>query len=187
MLIGRENEIATLHGLMSSDESQFVAVYGRRRVGKTFLIREVYKTHFVFQHTGTYGATRRQQLSDFRESLYLAGMGKCAMPKTWSEAFGLLWNFLNTFPENEEKKVIFIDELPWMDKLRPFTRPFLERMGFYEKRPYPGHLRKRHIMDHRQCGHELWWPSQPSYMQGSAATIHPQRVQAVLRSEESGL
>ena len=40
MLIGRENEIATLHGLMSSDESQFVAVYGRRRVGKTFLIRE---------------------------------------------------------------------------------------------------------------------------------------------------
>lgn len=104
MLIGRENEIATLHGLMSSDESQFVAVYGRRRVGKTFLIREAYKSHFVFQHTGTYGATRRQQLSDFRESLYLAGMGKCAMPKTWSETFGLLWNFLNTFPENEEKK-----------------------------------------------------------------------------------
>ena len=118
MLIGRENEIATLHGLMSSDESQFVAVYGRRRVGKTFLIREAYKSHFVFQHTGTYGATRRQQLSDFRESLYLAGMGKCAMPKTWSEAFGLLWNFLNTFPENEEKKVIFIDELPWMDTVK---------------------------------------------------------------------
>lgn len=47
MLIGRENEIATLHGLMSSDESQFVAVYGRRRVGKTFLIREAYKSHFV--------------------------------------------------------------------------------------------------------------------------------------------
>lgn len=115
MLIGRENEIATLHGLMTSDESQFVAVYGRRRVGKTFLIREAYKSHFVFQHTGTYGATRRQQLSDFRESLYLAGMGKCAMPKTWSEAFGQLWNFLKTFPENEEKKVIFIDELPWMD------------------------------------------------------------------------
>ena len=100
MLIGREYEIATLRGLMTSDESQFVAVYGRRRVGKTFLIREVYKTHFVFQHTGTYGATRRQQLSDFRESLYLAGMGKCAMPKTWSEAFGLLWAFLKAFPEN---------------------------------------------------------------------------------------
>ena len=117
MLIGREYEIATLRGLMTSDESQFVAVYGRRRVGKTFLIREVYKTHFVFQHTGTYGATRRQQLSDFRESLYLAGMGKCAMPKTWSEAFGLLWAFLKAFPENEEKKVIFIDELPCIDNV----------------------------------------------------------------------
>ena len=52
MLIGRENEMETLQGLLTSDESQFVAVYGRRRVGKTFLIREAYKTHFVFQHTG---------------------------------------------------------------------------------------------------------------------------------------
>ena len=110
MLIGRENEIATLHGLMSSDESQFVAVYGRRRVGKTFLIREAYKSHFVFQHTGTYGATRRQQLSDFRESLYLAGMGKCAMPKTWSEAFGLLWNFLNTFPDTQPINVVVYND-----------------------------------------------------------------------------
>lgn len=102
-----------------------VAVYGRRRVGKTFLIREAYKSHFVFQHTGTYGATRRQQLSDFQESLYLAGMGKCVMPKTWSEAFGLLWNFLKTFPENEEKKVIFIDQLPWMDTAKSnFVRSF---------------------------------------------------------------
>lgn len=112
MLIGRENEIATLHGLMSSDESQFVAVYGRRRVGKTFLIREAYKNHFVFQHTGTYGATRRQQLSDFRESLYLAGMGKCAMPKTWSEAFGLLWNFLNTFPETKRRRLSSLMNFP---------------------------------------------------------------------------
>lgn len=100
---------------MSSDESQFVAVYGRRRVGKPFLIREANKNHFVFQHTGTYGATRRQQLSDFQDSLYLARMGKCTMSKTWFEAFGLLWNILKAFPENNEKKVIFIDELPWMD------------------------------------------------------------------------
>lgn len=107
--------MATLRGLTSSDESQFVAVYGRRRVGKTFLIREAYKDRFIFQHTGIYGATRKQQLSDFRQSLYLAGMEKCAMPKTWLEAFGLLRNFLSTFPEDGEKKVIFIDELPWMD------------------------------------------------------------------------
>lgn len=115
MLIGREQELATLHGLMTSDEAQFVAVYGRRRVGKTFLIREAFKGNMVFQHAGTYGATRKQQLSDFRESLYLAGMKKSAMPKTWSEAFGLLWKFLATIPESAKKKVVFIDELPWMD------------------------------------------------------------------------
>lgn len=115
MIIGREKEIATLQGLLGSDESQFVAVYGRRRVGKTFLIREAYNYDFVFQHTGTYGATRKQQLSDFRESLYIAGMGKCAMPKTWSDAFHLLWDFLKVMPVDGKKKVIFIDELPWMD------------------------------------------------------------------------
>ena len=115
MIIGREKEIATLQGLLGSDESQFVAVYGRRRVGKTFLIREAYNYDFVFQHTGTYGATRKQQLSDFRESLYSAGMGKGAMPKTWSDAFHLLWDFLKVMPVDGKKKVIFIDELPWMD------------------------------------------------------------------------
>lgn len=115
MIIGRQNEIAKLQGLFSSDESQFVAVYGRRRVGKTFLIREAYNYDFVFQHTGTYGATRKQQLSEFRESLYNAGMHKCAMPKTWSEAFALLWDFLKVMPVEDKKKVIFIDELPWMD------------------------------------------------------------------------
>ncbi len=115
MLIGREDEIATLHELLNSDESQFVAVYGRRRIGKTFLIRETYKSNFVFQHTGIYGATRSQQLSSFRESLYLAGMSKCPLPKTWLDAFGLLWNFLQKIPEQKDKKVIFIDELPWMD------------------------------------------------------------------------
>jgi len=115
MIIGRTKEIATLQGLLTSDESQFVAVYGRRRVGKTYLIREAYNYDFVFQHTGTYGATRKQQLSEFRDSLYNAGMGKCTMPKTWSDAFLLLWNFLKAMPEDGKKKVIFIDELPWMD------------------------------------------------------------------------
>lgn len=48
MMVAREKEIATLQGLLASDESQFVAVYGRRRVGKTFLIREAYNYDFVF-------------------------------------------------------------------------------------------------------------------------------------------
>lgn len=115
MIIGREKEISKLRELLISDQSEFVAVYGRRRVGKTFLIREAFNYDFVFQHTGTYGATRKQQLSEFRDSLYNAGMTRCSMPKTWSEAFGLLWDFLKTMPVEDKKKVIFIDELPWMD------------------------------------------------------------------------
>lgn len=57
MIVGREKELATLRDLMASDESQFVAVYGRLRVGKTYLIREAFRYKFTFQHTGTYGAT----------------------------------------------------------------------------------------------------------------------------------
>ena len=102
--------------MLESEQSEFVAVYGRRRVGKTYLIRETFDYSFAFQHTGILDAPLREQLSEFRESLYTAGMGKCAMPKTWSEAFRLLQRWLASCPEG--KKVVFIDELPWMDTPR---------------------------------------------------------------------
>ncbi len=117
MIIGRNKEMKLLKGLLSSEDSQFVAVYGRRRVGKTYLIREAFDYSFTFQHTGIYGAKMREQLYEFRESLYSAGMGKCALPKTWNEAFHTLERFIATQPK-EGKKVIFIDELPWMDTPR---------------------------------------------------------------------
>lgn len=114
MLIGRDKEVKLLQGLLEASESQFVAVYGRRRVGKTFLIRETFNYNFTFQHTGTYNAPMKEQLKEFRESLYAAGMKRTAMPKTWNDAFRLLGNFISTLPA-EGKKLIFIDELPWMD------------------------------------------------------------------------
>lgn len=114
MLIGRDREIKLLRDLMTANESQFVAVYGRRRVGKTYLIREAFNYSFTFQHTGIYNATMKEQLKEFRESLYAAGMKRAAMPKTWNDAFHLLEGFIAGLPE-EGKKVIFIDELPWMD------------------------------------------------------------------------
>lgn len=97
------------------EESQFVAVYGRRRVGKTFLIRESFGYQFTFQHTGIYGASLQEQLKEFRESLYAAGMKKTALPKTWNEAFHLLEHFIDGMGADGKKKVIFIDEMPWMD------------------------------------------------------------------------
>ena len=115
MIIGREKEQRELLGLIDKEESQFCAVYGRRRVGKTYLIRETFNYQFCFQHTGVAQGTLRQQLTAFRNSLVAAGM-KCAIPKTWIEAFELLKRLINDAPAG--KKVLFIDELPWMDTAR---------------------------------------------------------------------
>lgn len=113
MIIGRKKEQQELLGLLQKEESQFCAVYGRRRVGKTYLIRETFNYQFCFQHTGVAKGTLRQQLTAFRNSLVAAGMAKCAIPKTWIDAFELLKRLICQAPDG--KKVIFIDELPWMD------------------------------------------------------------------------
>ena len=113
MLIGREKEKQVLLDTMKSEQSEFIAVYGRRRVGKTFLIRETFDYNFAFQHTGILGAPLKEQLKEFRQSLYNAGMKKTALPKSWSDAFHLLEAWLTSLPQG--KKVVFIDELPWMD------------------------------------------------------------------------
>lgn len=113
MLIGRNSEKQELLDLLESDQSEFMAVYGRRRVGKTYLIREVFNYHFAFQHTGILDASLQEQLAEFRQSLKSAGYRKCPQPSNWHEAFHLLAELLEK--SKEEKKVVFIDELPWMD------------------------------------------------------------------------
>ncbi|MCR5014754.1 MAG: ATP-binding protein [Bacteroidales bacterium] len=113
MIIGREKEKHELLRLLEMEDSQFCAVYGRRRVGKTYLIRETFNYQFCFQHTGVAKGTLRQQLTAFRNSLKAAGMAKCNIPKSWIEAFELLKQLITDAPIG--KKVLFIDELPWMD------------------------------------------------------------------------
>ena len=76
MLIGRENEKKELLSVMNSDSSEFVAVYGRRRVGKTYLIRETFNYKFTFQHTGMANSTSKKQLTSFRDSLIEQGATK---------------------------------------------------------------------------------------------------------------
>ena len=113
MLIGRNKEREELLGLLDKDESQFCAVYGRRRVGKTYLIKETFESHFAFYHTGVANAPKKEQLTEFRESLRKAGLKRCKMPRTWFEAFHLLETVLEQSPD--KKKMVFLDELPWMD------------------------------------------------------------------------
>ena len=113
MLIGRTDERQQLLDLLESDQSEFVAVYGRRRVGKTFLVRETFSGRIAFQHTGILDATLKEQLAEFRQSLVSAKLRKCPEPNNWHEAFHLLASLLEK--SKEQKKVVFIDELPWMD------------------------------------------------------------------------
>jgi len=113
MLIGRDKEQQILLSLLESDKSEFVAVYGRRRVGKTFLIRETFNYKFSFQHTGIQNATMKEQLEEFKNSMIIAGARGIKAPKNWSQAFFMLGQYLSSLPEG--KKILFIDELPWLD------------------------------------------------------------------------
>lgn len=116
MIIGRKMEQRKLQEAYQSPYSRFVAVYGRRRVGKTFLIRETFNYTFTFQHTGLANCKLRQQLHNFAASLQLASGREVKPLKTWFDAFLALESWLDTLPEG--KKVVFFDELPWMDTPR---------------------------------------------------------------------
>lgn len=116
MIIGRKEEQKILISAAQSDNSELIAVYGRRRVGKTYLIRETFNYKFTFQHTGLAKGSIKDQLFSFAISLRDAGYDDCPIPKTWLEAFSLLSQLLKN--SMDEKKIVFLDELPWMDTAR---------------------------------------------------------------------
>lgn len=118
-MIGRSEEKKQLQALLAEDESQFFAVYGRRRIGKTYLVRESFDHQFTFQHTGISNLTIRKesrkqaQLDKFAESLAEAGCPCSKKLSSWDEAFNELKEVIKR--SDDKKKVIFIDELSWMD------------------------------------------------------------------------
>lgn len=100
---------------LASNEAEMVSVIGRRRIGKTFLVNQVYKEHIVFSVTGIQNAPRSEQLRNFANRLKeLAPTALIVTPpKDWLDAFFLLIEFLKQ-KDQERKMVIFLDELPWM-------------------------------------------------------------------------
>jgi len=122
-IVGRKNESEELLRIFHRNEAQLVAVYGRRRVGKTFLVRELLGEHFVFYHTGVspvelQGDTLLDiQLKEFASSLRRSGMTVKGRPADWTEAFDLLRELLDGRPKGR-RMVVFIDEMPWMDTPR---------------------------------------------------------------------
>lgn len=114
-LFGRIKEINILNNAVQDNSSHFIAIYGRRRVGKTFLIRETFGGRFTFQHSGLANAGMEEQLYSFENSIKEAGGYSIfkKSPKNWLQAFEGLKELVKK--SSEIKKVLFIDELSWMD------------------------------------------------------------------------
>lgn len=113
-IIGRFEEKNVLERLKLSDRSEFLALYGRRRVGKTYLVREYFKNQFAFHLTGLANATTAQQLLNFDLQIKRLSSKEYVTSKNWIEAFFTLTDYLESI-DTKDKKVIFIDELPWLD------------------------------------------------------------------------
>lgn len=115
-IIGREREQKILEKLYRSRKAEFLAIYGRRRIGKTHLIREFFKNKGVyFELMGRKGASTKEQLINFHREFaaLFEKEGDYKIPKDWSEAFHRLQKAIEKIP-TEQKIILFFDELPWL-------------------------------------------------------------------------
>ena len=113
-IVGRRHEQDILQSCLDSPKAEFVAVYGRRRIGKTYLVKQFFEEKFDFYTSGVYQISRSEQLKRWQVQLNKYSGQKKTKPKDWFEAFDQLQSYLETLSE-KERLVIFIDELPWMD------------------------------------------------------------------------
>jgi uncharacterized protein len=112
--IGRKKEIEVLNKALQSREAEMVSVIGRRRIGKTQLIKTIYKERIVFEFTGVKDAPVEEQLGNFAFAIQKTAKGALNIKpfKDWMDGFYTLINFLETLP-TDHKSVIFFDEVPW--------------------------------------------------------------------------
>lgn len=115
-LVGRKHEINILDNLLISSKSELVTVYGRRRVGKTYLINEIYKDNIIFSFSGLFKSNVKTHLTNFQFVLSKKKKN-LTRPKSWFEAFYQLEDYIESH-RMKKKKVIFLDEFPWLDTRR---------------------------------------------------------------------
>jgi len=129
MIVGRKAEQKSLEKVYRSKEAEFVVVYGRRRVGKTYLVRQFFarKKCVYFQATGSHKGNLKKQLTNFVEAVSRTFLDNISLnvPKDWEEAFKILNKQLSKI---EGKVVLFFDELPWMATRRS---GLLEAIDYY--------------------------------------------------------
>lgn len=116
IIIGRKSELETLERTFKSNKSEFVILYGRRRIGKTFLINQKFGDLFSFRMTALANATLKKQMVNFQTTFNAsadASLALSSLPKNWFEAFQSIIKLVNG--DTKDRKVIFFDELPWFD------------------------------------------------------------------------
>ena len=113
-LVARTEEIRRIRSCMNETTAQLIILYGRRRVGKTYLINELFEGRFDFKITGAYNEKREVQLRNFAEELSDQTRQELDIPADWTSAFRMLRRYLAGLP-GDEKHVVFFDEMPWMD------------------------------------------------------------------------
>ena len=128
MIIGREKEIKKLNELYDSNSAELVAIYGRRRVGKTYLVDENFEGRICFRHSGLSpidenedkiaGNSMKDQLDHFHRSLVLYGWKDTRKPESWLEAFYMLEDLLIEKYSDKDRILVFIDEIQWLDTPR---------------------------------------------------------------------
>lgn len=112
-IIGRKKERELFNDIYATQKPALVAVYGRRRVGKTFLVRQHFNNSFDFSFTGTYQMPRQGQLSLFNQELRRFSGQEFPLAKDWFSAFEQLRQYLSSL--NKKRLILFFDELPWME------------------------------------------------------------------------
>jgi uncharacterized protein len=128
-MIGRKDELTILNKALQSQDPEMVAVIGRRRVGKTFLIRQAYAGKIDFDLTGIQNGSSREQLQNFadRLTLFAKPLFPFQRPTNWLQAFQMLVTWLESTPKNE-KRVVFFDELPWLATRKS---DFIKALGYF--------------------------------------------------------
>ena len=113
-IVGRKAEQILLKEALENGKSQLIVLYGRRRIGKTYLIREFFKEQIVFEVTGLHGGHLKEQLMNFNKEVNKrAPQEVMDPPHSWLEAFTVLEKYIDSI-KSRKKKVIFIDEFPWI-------------------------------------------------------------------------
>ena len=129
-IVGRKAEQEILNECMASNKSEFIALYGRRRIGKTFLVRETLGADFVFYASGILDGTCAEQIANFNKEVVNFGGSHLPPAENWNEAFDNLLSLIEA-SKKDGKKVVFLDEAPWMSTPRS---GFLSALDYFWNR-----------------------------------------------------